>query len=235
MAEPTGETKRLDIRKYPNRRYYDTTRSRHVTLEEIYALIRSGYDVQITDSKTGDDITTKVLAQIIIELDPPKLGVFPVPLLHRLLRSNEQLMTDFVHKYFNEPLTAFLDSQRNFEQYLRQAMGLQSATPTIADWTKMMWGPFNPGLWRTPPQPTPGAVPNAAPPTPSAAGRTQAETEELRNMVDRLRAEVERLQDQLAEEPSPPSRRKDSRSKRVGDATATNKGSVGNSREKAED
>ena len=119
--DQTAEPQRLNIRKYPNRRYYDTTRSCHLTLEEIYALIRAGHEVQVTDSKSGKDITAKILAQIIIELDSPKLDVFPVPLLHRLLRSNERIVRDFADKYFNQPLSAFLDQQRNMEQYFRQA------------------------------------------------------------------------------------------------------------------
>ena len=139
--------RRLELRKYPNRRYYDSTRSRHVTLEEIYALIREGYEVRVTDSKSGQDITAKVLAQIIIELDAPKLGVFPVPLLHRLLRSNERMVNDFVQRYFSAPLMAFLDSQRSFEDQFRRVMGVPSPVPTMADLTKMMWGPFGPAVW----------------------------------------------------------------------------------------
>jgi polyhydroxyalkanoate synthesis repressor PhaR len=141
------DAKRLQIRKYPNRRYYDSTRSRHLTLEEIYAAIREGYEIEVLDSKTGDDITARVLAQMIIELDPPKLGIFPVPLLHRLLRANEQLVTDFTQKYFNQALEAFLDSQRKFEQSLRTTLGLKSATPSAADWAKVMWGPLHPTMW----------------------------------------------------------------------------------------
>ena len=60
---------RLNIRKYPNRRYYDTTRSRAITLEEIHQFIRDGHEVQITDSKTDEDITAQILAQIILELE----------------------------------------------------------------------------------------------------------------------------------------------------------------------
>src|SRR5574338_298463 len=102
MPEPTEQdvTKVLKIRKYPNRRYYDATRSRHLTLEELYASVRDGYEISVSDSKTGQDITAKVLAQIIIDLDPPKLDVFPVPLLHRLIRANERLLQDFTEKYF---------------------------------------------------------------------------------------------------------------------------------------
>ena len=139
--------KRLEIRKYPNRRYYDATRSCHVTLEQIHGLIREGHEVRIIDSKTEQDITPQILAQIIIEMDAPKLGVFPVAMLHRILQSNQGIVQEFVHKYFNEPLSAFLDSQGNMERYVRRAFGIQPSAPTTADWAKMMWGPLNPAFW----------------------------------------------------------------------------------------
>src|SRR6478672_7255816 len=140
-APSEGRPQHLRIRKYRNRRYYDSTHSRHLTLNEIYGKIREGYEIEVTDSKSGEDITAKVLAQIIIELDSPKLGVFPVALLHRLLRSNEQILQDFVNKYFNQALEAFLTSRRSMEQYFRQAMGMQPP-PAGMDWAKMMLGPF---------------------------------------------------------------------------------------------
>src|SRR5678816_4681631 len=86
--------KRLEIRKYPNRRYYDATRSCHVTLEQIHGLIRAGHEVRIIDSKTEQDITPQILAQIIIEMDAPKLGVFPVAMLHRILQSNQDIVQE---------------------------------------------------------------------------------------------------------------------------------------------
>jgi polyhydroxyalkanoate synthesis repressor PhaR len=191
MSEPgKQDLQRLRIRKYPNRRYYDSTRSRHLTLEEIYAAIREGYEIEVLDSKTGQDITAKVLAQMIIELDPPKLGIFPVPLLHRLLRANEQLVTDFTQKYFNQALEAFLDSQRKFEQSLRQTLGLKSATPTVADWAKVMWGPFTPTAWSGDENASKGSPNNST-------------TE-----VDRLRREVEDLRDQLRQKRKPRAGRK---------------------------
>ena len=182
------DARRLQIRKYPNRRYYDSTRSRHLTLEEIYAAIREGYEIEVLDSKTGDDITARVLAQMIIELDPPKLGIFPVPLLHRLLRANEQLVTDFTQKYFNQALEAFLDSQRKFEQSLRNTLGLKTSTPSVADWAKVMWGPLHPTMW--------GGGGNE-----SAAAEEDSTTE-----VDRLRREVDDLKKQLSAKASKPPR-----------------------------
>jgi polyhydroxyalkanoate synthesis repressor PhaR len=183
------EIKRLRIRKYPNRRYYDTTRSRHVTLEEIHNLIRQGYEVQVTDSKSGQDITAKLLGQIIIELDPPKMDVFPVSMLHRLLRSNQEIVHDFIQKYFNQPLTAFFDSQRNMEQVFRQAMGLHSPTPTVADWAKMMWGPFNQSLWGNGAK----AAASSEAPSPRAASNGN---DDLRDALNELRQQIADLKEQ---------------------------------------
>lgn len=201
MSDPShgGDAeKRLEISKYPNRRYYDKTRSRHLTLEEIYAAIRDGFEVQVTDSKTGEDITAKVLAQIILELDPPKLGVFPVPLLHQLLRTNEQLITDFTQKYFSQALSAFLSSQKTAEQYLRQILGLQSSATGMTEWAKMMWGPFNPNLWTRPEQ-----APNGdAPAVDSAA--------EMRARIEQLQQQVSELTERLAQAPGQPRRGRNS-------------------------
>jgi polyhydroxyalkanoate synthesis repressor PhaR len=192
MAERAREDGVVELRKYPNRRYYDPGRSRHVTLEEINQLIRDGRDVRVTDSKTGQDITARVLAQIIIELDPPKLSVFPVAMLHRLLRSNEQLVREFIDRYFSQPLTAFLDSQRGFEHYMRQAMGAAPQPPAMADWARVMLG-FAP-----------------------AAAQQREEDGELRAMVSQLRDQVTSLQDQLAARKSPPRRRRAARKRRSG-------------------
>jgi polyhydroxyalkanoate synthesis repressor PhaR len=132
----------LEIRKYPNRRYYDATRSTHVTLEQIHELIRAGHDIRVTDSKTGEDITGKVLAQIILDQDPMKLAVFPDALLHKLIRTNEQLVEDFVEKYFNQALDAFLRSQKQFEEYLRHAVGLNPALQMGPQLAQAMMNPF---------------------------------------------------------------------------------------------
>jgi len=189
MKSSDNGNQRLELRKYPNRRYYDATRSRHVTLEEIHALIRDGNEITVTDSKTGDDITAKVLAQIILELDPPKLNIFPVPLLHRLIRANEELVRDFIDKYFNQALLAFLDSQHQYEQYLRQILQLQSAQPMLSDWTKLMLNPFA-GAGR-------GGREESGDASASQPGAGRGE-EDLRGAVEDLRRQVDALHDEIA-------------------------------------
>jgi len=103
--------------------------------------------------------------------------------LHRLIRANEQLVHDFTDKYFNRALACFLESHKNFEAYLRQAVGLTSNGP---DWTRM-FNPFaNPFLMAFAPQGN-----GHSPSEPSA------ETAALRRQIDELKAQMEQLQQKL--------------------------------------
>jgi polyhydroxyalkanoate synthesis repressor PhaR len=180
-TEPAA--KRLEIKKYPNRRYYDATHSRHLTLDEIRALIQQGYDLRVIDAKTGSDITAQVLTQIILELDTPKLDSLPVPLLVRIIRMNDQLVKDFIEKYFNQALKSFLDYQQQVEAQFRRTHGLPLAFPSVAAWTKAMLEPFA-SAFSGQPLDTPTATPST-PPSNNAA--------ELQRMVRDLQAEVEQL------------------------------------------
>src|SRR6516225_7244142 len=143
---PDSTTKHLEIKKYANRRYYAATRSRHLTLEEIRELIQQGYDLRVVDARTSADITAQVLTQIILQLDTSKIDSLPVPLLVRIIRMNDQLVKDFIEKYFNQALKSFLDYQRRVEEQIRQSHGLPSALPLMSAWTKAVFDPFSSAL-----------------------------------------------------------------------------------------
>ena len=97
----------IQIKRYPNRRYYARQSSKYVSLSEIEAMVQSGSTVEITDSQTGEDLTRAVLTQIILERQPEKMALFPSDMLHFIVRSNE-LMADFLRDYFQHSLT-YLD------------------------------------------------------------------------------------------------------------------------------
>lgn len=179
----------MELRRYPNRRYYDSTRSQHLTLEGIYRLVQDGFEVRISDSKTGEDITAKVLAQLILEHDPPKLAAFPAELLHQIIRSNESLLRGFVEKYFSHALSAFLKSQQEFERYMGQALGLQHVPPVGRAWMEMMMGPL--ALAFGPPRPAPAAG------QPALAAEGSPPIAELQRTVEELRREVATLREAL--------------------------------------
>jgi polyhydroxyalkanoate synthesis repressor PhaR len=175
----------LEIKKYPNRRYYDATHSRHLTLEEIRSLIQQGYDIRVIDAKTSTDITAQLLTQIILELDTPKLDSLPVPLLVRIIRMNDQLVKDFIEKYFNQALKSFFDYQRQIEEQVRKTHGLPPLFPSVSAWTKAMLEPFSAAFSGSrPSQPAETQPPGTA-----------DKSEDLHKLVRELQKEVASLKE----------------------------------------
>lgn len=190
-SSPPPELQRLEIRKYANRRFYDMTQSRPVTQQEIHQFVRDGHEVRVTDAKTGADITVRVLAQIILDMDEPKLAVFPVELLHRLIQSNEKIVRDFVDKYFNQALMVFLDSRRKFEEQLRVMTGLGNGASSAQEFARFFGAPFFPQFWM-------GGHPLPSSPTGGSTAAAPA-AEKLEKTIEDLREQVQTLQRQLTE------------------------------------
>ena len=87
------------IKKYGNRRLYDTANSRYINLDDIAALIRQGKDVQVIDAKTGRDLTRVTLTQIITEDAKDKPTGLPLELLRQLIMASDQVRQEFVMWY----------------------------------------------------------------------------------------------------------------------------------------
>ncbi len=181
--------RKLEIKKYPNRRYYDATHSRHLTLDEIRSLIQQGYDLHVVDARTSADITAQVLTQIILELDTPKIDSLPVPLLVRIIRMNDQLVKDFIEKYFNQALKSFLDYQQQVEEQIRRTHGLPSVFPSVSAWTKAMLEPFASALSG---RPLEAAQPPPPPPTSSRESALQETVRNLQAQVAELKSKTRR-------------------------------------------
>lgn len=94
----------IQIKRYPNRRYYARHTSQYVSLSEIEELVQSGETVEIRDSQSGEDLTRAVLTQIIMERQPEKMSLFPADMLHFIVRSNDT-MSAFLRDYFHHSLT----------------------------------------------------------------------------------------------------------------------------------
>lgn len=173
-----------EIRKYPNRRFYDVTRSRHVTLNDLFELVRAGNQIIVHDSKTGADITHVVLTQIILEHDPPKLDLFPASLLHQAIQSNQQMIRGFIDQYFAQAMDAFTRSRRQFDDFLSKS-GFSALSPTAPfDWVRMLI----PGGGR--PMPDSDATMDESRP---AEADTSDSARQLRQELETLRAELAEL------------------------------------------
>jgi polyhydroxyalkanoate synthesis repressor PhaR len=182
----SDESRTLEIRKYQNRRYYDSTRSRHLSLQQIHKLIVEGYNIRVLDAKTNEDITAKVLTQILLEYEPVKLAMFSSELLTRAIRVNDQLLRDFVDVYFRQAFEAFCRSQKQVDQMLRQAHHLTSVLPAATSSAANLLQPWMPLSAFLPSKPAPVAESNED----SGSGGVQDEMAALREEVSQLKAEL---------------------------------------------
>jgi polyhydroxyalkanoate synthesis repressor PhaR len=87
------------LKKYANRRLYDTVQSAYVTLDEVADMIKSGKEVCALDAKTSEDVTAFVLTQIVLEEARKKNALLPAPLLHMIIRYGDNILSEFFDSY----------------------------------------------------------------------------------------------------------------------------------------
>jgi len=109
----------LLIKRYANRKLYDQSRSRYVTLEELAELIRQGREIRVVDAVSGDDLTSLTLAQIILENERDRRSMLPAAFLHQLIQHGEAWQ-DFVQQSFQASLRGVVATQREADRVLRE-------------------------------------------------------------------------------------------------------------------
>lgn len=129
MASPGPDAEPIIIKKYANRRLYDTESSAYITLERLAQMVRQKKDFKVVDAKSGDDITRSVLAQIIMEEEARGATMLPVNFLRQLISMYGDSMQSVVPHYLEASLDAL---QRNQNQF-RDAMENAIATNPLAE------------------------------------------------------------------------------------------------------
>ncbi len=115
---------RIVIKKYANRRLYDTSNSRYINLEDIAALVRNGKDVQVLDASTGEDITRVTLTQIIVEDAKGQPSGLPLELLRQLIQASDRVGQEFIMWYLKSAFDAYSKVQNSVQTRLSE---MQSA------------------------------------------------------------------------------------------------------------
>ncbi|NBX04299.1 MAG: polyhydroxyalkanoate synthesis repressor PhaR [Alphaproteobacteria bacterium] len=127
MADPKAAQKPVTIKKYANRRLYDTETSAYITLEDLCDRVKAGRDFIVVDAKTGQDLTRQVLTQIIFEQETKGLQILPTSFLRDVIRMYDHKMQDVLQHYLTASMQAFTSNQERMTQAARQAM--QGLTP----------------------------------------------------------------------------------------------------------
>jgi polyhydroxyalkanoate synthesis repressor PhaR len=187
----------ITIKKYANRRLYNTGTSTYVTLEDLATMVKEGEDFLVYDAKTGDDITRSVLAQIIFEQEN-KAGqnLLPTTFLRQLIRFYGDSMQMVVPKYLEASIETLTREQEKFRQQLTSAFGQGPFAPLeeqvrrnmeLFERTFSMFKPFGMGSLR---KEAPAAEPS---PSTDQGGPESGEIDELRRQMKDMQERLDRM------------------------------------------
>ena len=215
MADPkgakTGEGP-VVIKKYANRRLYNTASSTYVTLEHLADMVRKGVDFVVYDAKSNDDITRSVLAQIIFDEESRSESLLPIQFLRQLIGFYGNSMQAFLPSYLEMSLASFAEQQERLRQQL-SGMGPAPSLSAYEDQVKKNMAlfsqamqMFSPFAYPRPDAPAAGgaqtgastpsaAAPEPAPvaaPAPPAAGGDDA-IADLKRRMEEMAAQIDRL------------------------------------------
>jgi polyhydroxyalkanoate synthesis repressor PhaR len=98
----------LLLKKYNNRRLYDTEKSIYVTLDYVTDVVKKGRKIRVIDAKTREDVTSAILTQIVLEEARKKKYLLPPPLLYLIIQYGENVLTDFFEKYLEQTIKNYL-------------------------------------------------------------------------------------------------------------------------------
>jgi polyhydroxyalkanoate synthesis repressor PhaR len=186
-----GNKPAVRIKKYANRRLYNTATSSYVTLDYLAQMVREGQDFTVEDAKTGEDITRSVLTQIIVEEEAKGQTMLPINFLRQLISLYGDNLQFLVPRYLEQSMEAFGKNQEEMRKYMKESFGGMFPFDRFQEMSKQniaffeqamrMFSPFRPGQ--------PGAAAEAAP----AAAKPEPKSNEL----DDLKSQMQALQKQL--------------------------------------
>ncbi|MCX8100564.1 MAG: polyhydroxyalkanoate synthesis repressor PhaR [Geminicoccaceae bacterium] len=185
------------VKKYANRRLYNTATSSYVTLEELAQMVRAGQDFVVYDAKSGEEITRSVLTQIILEEDAKGRNLLPIGFLRQLIGFYDDQLHAFLPRYLEMSMENFARHQDQIRAYVEQTFGRFFPVGPFEDLARQniamfqraasMFNPFPPQGEGQPAAAEPTAPPPAEPPRPEPAAEKMRE----------LEAKLEAMQRQL--------------------------------------
>ena len=126
------------LKKYPNRRLYDTRTSSYITLADVKRMVLAAEDFEVRDAKTGEDLTRSILLQIILEEESGGVPMFSTQALAQIIRFYGNAMQGMMGAYLEKNLQAFTEMQARFAEQARGLYDPAKLTPEA--WTQFMSG-----------------------------------------------------------------------------------------------
>ena len=184
----------VTIKKYANRRLYNTGTSTYVTLEDLATMVKDGEDFVVYDAKSGEDITRSVLAQIIFEQENKEgQSLLPITFLRQLIRFYGDSMQMLVPRYLEQSMQSLTSQQDKFREQMAQAFGNVGFGPMeeqvrrnmeMFEKTFAMFSPFA--------RPQQGKPASAAPDKPASSGGGN-EMDDLKRQLDEMQKRLDKM------------------------------------------
>jgi polyhydroxyalkanoate synthesis repressor PhaR len=193
-TEQAANSKPVVVKKYANRRLYNTATSSYVTLEDLAKMIKDGGDFVVHDAKTNEDITRSVLTQIIVEQEQKGQNLLPISFLRQLIGFYGDSMQFLVPGYLEQAMVSFARNQDQMRDTLRATFGIfpfgqfeQMGKQNMAlfEQALKMLSPYGAGAAAEKPAP-------AGPATPPAADE-DPRLKRLETQLDAMRQQIEAL------------------------------------------
>ena len=185
---------RVVIKKYANRRLYNTATSTYVTLDNLATMVREGVDFVVYDAKTNEDITRSVLAQIIFEEESKGESLLPIQFLRQLIGFYGDSMQAVLPSYLEMSLDSFTRQQEQFRSQMAQTFGAAPGANLFDEQVRQNIAMFERAMKMfTPFAYAPPAPPKPEPAPQPVAGAQAQMLAEMRRQMDEMRAQLERL------------------------------------------
>ena len=192
MSEEKAKTEGpVIIKKYANRRLYNTQTSSYVTLDHLAAMVKEGTEFEVQDARSGEDITRSVLTQIIFEEEAKGQNLLPIKFLRQLIRFYGDSLQAFVPGYLDMSMDSFTKNQGPMRDRITEAFG--GGNQVIETMTRQNLAMFERAMQMFTP-----FAPGAKPAEPRAAEKSPEKARPAED-ISELKAEMEAMRRQLAE------------------------------------
>ncbi|MCW5961051.1 MAG: hypothetical protein KIS76_12885 [Pyrinomonadaceae bacterium] len=128
----------LTIKRYGNRRLYNTETKSYVNYGDLSEIVRTGTDIRVIDSKTKEDVTKAVLIQLILEEEKNDKTVLPTEFLFQILRTREESLQEFFRTHLSASFNAYLKTKEEFDNRFRSILEMAVTAPQM--WEKVIPG-----------------------------------------------------------------------------------------------
>lgn len=189
---PASDTPPVTIKKYANRRLYNTATSSYVTLDHLCQMVKDGVDFVVYDAKTGEDITRQVLTQIIVEEEAKGQNLLPISFMRKLISFYGDNMQWVVPGYLDYSMQAFTRNQERMREYISKTVGGIFPFDAFNQMGKQNWAMMEQAMKMFAPfsgQPGEAPAGEEAPPAAGTAGPAR-DIDDLRRRLDELEREI---------------------------------------------